>query len=362
VRVVVVGEEIGIGTIRLFAPEAADYPETVRIELALQLSQQVWTATPAPGSEDEPPPPGPPSDDAPSDSSTTSDDEPPPATTQGPTGTPSTTPNFEESGLAVFQRMGASLFCLESSFSGCDESSDPAQAELITDLERGIRWTWVIRPDENINGLQDLQVVLWRLVVADDGPQEADVVWSHFFQINANASDSGGVSAALVGIAALGLLLLLVFAIRTRRSTPQAKARGVGPKVFISYRRHDTWAVARNLYDQLESRGARVFLDVKDINEGRFAEIIEKNIELCEYFIPVLSPETLNSTWVRREIATAIAHHKVIIPVLVSGFTFEAPLPDDIKELESHNSITLMPEYLDAAIARLLQFLHLSDT
>jgi LysM repeat protein len=358
VRVVVIGEEIGIGTIRLFVPEEASYPELARVELELKLSQRIWTATPetdtSTGTESNDNPTPPPSIPT----------QAPPAT-QPPPGTSTPTPNFEEDGLTVFQKMGASLFCLESSFTGCDEDSNPVDAKIFTDLGRGLRWSWLIRPDQSITGRQDLQIVLWRVVVADDGPQEADVVWSHFFQIDANPgsiqSDSGGLSApVIVGIAALGMALLLLVFFGRRTMRHQQKLRQTGPKVFISYRRHDTWAVARNLYDQLESRGARVFLDVKDINEGRFAEIIETNIERCEYFIPVLGPSTLESTWVRREIATAIAHNKVIIPILVSGFTFEAPLPDDIKELESHNSITLTPEYLDAAIARLLQFLHLN--
>jgi len=366
VRVVVVGEEIGIGTIRLFAPPEANHPETIRVELDLQLNQQIWTATPASDGVDDAAEVGP---SAPADAAPTQM----PAATQPPPGTPTTTPttpttptntpNFEESGLTVFQKMGASLFCLESSFTGCDEESDPAEAEIITDLERGIRWSWVIRPDETITGLQDLEVVLWRVVVADDGPQEADVICSHFFQISANpnlaATDSDRNSLPIiVGIAVLAVALAAMAYTGAKRL--RLVRQRVGSKVFISYRRNDTWAVARNLYDQLESRGARVFLDVKDINEGRFAEIIETNIELCEYFIPVIGPDTLDSTWVRREIASAIAHDRVIIPVLVNGFTFTAPLPEDIKELESHNSITLMPEYLDAAIARLLQFMHLT--
>jgi hypothetical protein len=111
VRVVVVGEEIGIGTIRLFAPEAADYPETVRVELDLQLSQQIWTATPesdtSTGTESNDNPAPPPSIPT----------QAPPATPPPP-GTSPPTPNFEESGLAVFQKMGASRFVLESRFTG----------------------------------------------------------------------------------------------------------------------------------------------------------------------------------------------------------------------------------------------------
>jgi hypothetical protein len=99
---------------------------------------------------------------------------------------------------------------------------------------------------------------------------------------------------------------------------------------------------------------------VDDINEGRFEEIIKHNIRDREYFVLVLAPGSLDSEWVIKEAAYALGLDKKIIPVLTNGFDLYArELPDALKGIKGHNAITLTPEFFNAAIDRLAQFVGL---
>jgi hypothetical protein len=42
----------------------------------------------------------------------------------------------------------------------------------------------------------------------------------------------------------------------------------------------------------LERREIDVFMDVEDIDSGRFENVILNQIELCEHFIVLLTPDT----------------------------------------------------------------------
>jgi hypothetical protein len=134
------------------------------------------------------------------------------------------------------------------------------------------------------------------------------------------------------------------------------------PKVFISYRRRPSWVTARAVANALEARGADVFLDVDDINEGRFADVLEQAIAECDYFLVVLAPNTLESKWVRREIKRAMEQDKVIIPLVTDDFSFYgADLPDGLEELASHNAVKVLPEYFEEAMDRIAtRFINMS--
>lgn len=156
------------------------------------------------------------------------------------------------------------------------------------------------------------------------------------------------LAIAIVGFAIVGITLL--FSIRQRFREIQAQP----PLVFISYRRDPSWGQARCIADSLRERGIRVFMDVDNIDEGKFAEIIQQAIHNCDHFVPIIAPTTLESEWVRREIVLALEYDRSIIPLLVDGFQFSImPLPDEVKEIASHNAITVTHEFYDAAMERL---------
>lgn len=134
------------------------------------------------------------------------------------------------------------------------------------------------------------------------------------------------------------------------------------PKVFLSYRRSQSAILARSLYNRLMAHGAEVFLDVEDINGGRFANIIEKEIIERENFLVLLAPDTLTSEWVRKEIALALKYEKFIIPVTTDGFNF-AQLQDypEIAALAHESGIPYDFQYDSVAFARIVKALNLAN-
>lgn len=132
------------------------------------------------------------------------------------------------------------------------------------------------------------------------------------------------------------------------------------PTVFLSYRRTQSAILARSLHTRLAALGVDAFLDVEDINGGRFDNIIEQEIVARDNFLVLLSPETLQSEWVRKEIALALQHEKFIIPVTMDGFNF-AQLQDypEIAALARESGIPYDFQYDHAAFARIVQALSL---
>jgi hypothetical protein len=350
---------IGDGTARVYYPDSADYPQTARVELELRLDNRYITPTPA-GSI-----------------------TPFPVTQMTSTPSlakPTPTPRiskYDATGLEVYQRMGASLICLAASFEGCDAVEDPQKAKIIS-VNSANNWSWIIKPKAEVSGLQDLRLELWTLRTVNDQPEQAFVVWDYPFQIAVNApSDAGQIIrdnlGAIVGAAVIVVVLIGAgYVVWRRKNMPETgtgRSQGgtsqprVKPKVFISYRRKVGWVTARTIHDNLTSRGADVFIDVDDINEGRFEEIITKAIENSDYFVLVLAPGTLESEWVVKEALHALAHHKKIIPVLVDGFDlYKDQLPDELQGIKSHNALNLTPEFFDAGIERLAKFVGLGKS
>ena len=111
-------------------------------------------------------------------------------------------------------------------------------------------------------------------------------------------------------------------------------------QIFISYRRDDSAILATFIADQLEkNHGVTSFVDTQGMDGAtRFPARIERAIQDCEVFVRILGAGTLQSGYVRREIATAFELGKPMIPVFQEDYA--AP-PDDT---------------LDAAVNDLLQF------
>ena len=85
--------------------------------------------------------------------------------------------------------------------------------------------------------------------------------------------------------------------------------------VFISYSRRDL-AFVSQLHQELTQRGVSAWFDQSEIEAGdQWREEIVKGIEACNLFLPVLSPDSLNSKNVRKEISLAEDHNKQIVPL-----------------------------------------------
>jgi len=340
IRSNVSGDVIGDGTLRVYAPSSAQPAQSVRVELELKLDNVYITPTPT-GMAGTPVP-----------RSTRV------ASPAGVTPTPYL-PVITDQGLPVYQRMGATLLCSAHSFSGCDTGRDAAQAKLIT--ARATSWSWILTPAEGAAGAQDLRIEVWITQLNLDGQIEFLDVPDAQYRFTISVDPAGGISLlALVAVAA-GIAVVGAAVVARRRSGQgvpmplvQPQARATTPLVFISYRRGSSWGQARSIEQSLRKRGADVFIDIDDINEGKFAETIQRAIADCDFFLPVLAPGTLESVWVRREIAHAIHLKKTIVPLLVDGYVLEeASLPAEIADIASHNAIRVLPEFYEEAMDRL---------
>lgn len=130
------------------------------------------------------------------------------------------------------------------------------------------------------------------------------------------------------------------------------------PTIFISYRRDDAAANAGRLFDWLVRQFGRehVFLDTDKIAGGdEFPRVLAERLAATDVLLAVIGPEWLTvadqhgrrldqpDDFVRREIATALALEKRVIPVLVGGARMPrtAALPEPLRPLASRNAVTV---------------------
>lgn len=92
------------------------------------------------------------------------------------------------------------------------------------------------------------------------------------------------------------------------------------PYFFISYSREDT-VKQRRIIKELRSRGINLWVDTENLTPGTptWEREIEKSIRAATGIIVLLSPESNNSEWVRRELSFGEQHRKRIFPVLIEG-------------------------------------------
>lgn len=128
--------------------------------------------------------------------------------------------------------------------------------------------------------------------------------------------------------------------------------------IFISYRREDAAADAGRLFDDLQRRCLKdqVFLDLSIGAGQKFPELLSEKLRDCDVLLALIGPRWLdlkNDTgqrrledeqdFVRFEIASALAMHKLVVPVLLPGAKMPGPaeLPESIGELACRNAFEL---------------------
>ncbi|MBN1452416.1 MAG: TIR domain-containing protein [Anaerolineales bacterium] len=88
-------------------------------------------------------------------------------------------------------------------------------------------------------------------------------------------------------------------------------------QVFISYSRKDI-AFARRLAGDLEQAGFDVWWDISDLKGGDdWVRFIPAAIGSSQYFVVLLSPNSVQSEWVEKEYSYAIRLRKKIIPAMI---------------------------------------------
>lgn len=132
--------------------------------------------------------------------------------------------------------------------------------------------------------------------------------------------------------------------------------------VFISYRRTNApWALA--IFQNLTQNGYDVFFDFSGIASGDFESVILANIRQRAHFLLVLTPSALErcgdpADWLRREIETALALKRNIVPLMLEGFDFSTPgianhLTGTLEALKNYNALRIPVEYFEEAMGRL---------
>ena len=134
------------------------------------------------------------------------------------------------------------------------------------------------------------------------------------------------------------------------------------PKIFLSYRRQDSWHVTGRIFDKLEERFGkkRIFKDVDSIPLGRdFRKVLAKSIGQCDVLVAMIGDQWLTANddsgrrrlddeadFVRIEIELALKRGIPIIPLLVDGTPMPSPdeLPASIRELAFRNAALVRPD------------------
>ncbi|XP_053278000.1 NAD(+) hydrolase SARM1 [Pleuronectes platessa] len=143
-------------------------------------------------------------------------------------------------------------------------------------------------------------------------------------------------------------------------------AQPAGPDVFISYRRTTGSQLASLLKVHLQVRGYSVFIDVEKLEAGKFDDKLIQSVQRASNFILVLSANALDKCmgdtdmkdWVHKEIVTALAGKKTIIPVIDNFAWPDAmSLPEDMRSVLKFNGVKWSHEYQEASVEKILRFL-----
>jgi CHASE2 domain-containing sensor protein len=154
--------------------------------------------------------------------------------------------------------------------------------------------------------------------------------------------------------------LALALVMRSPRSDPYL--------AFISYRTEEDGSTALLIRRALAERGLKAFIDNSSLEAGKFNEQLLREIESSTFFILLLSANSLTrcaneGDWVLRELTHALERRKKIIPVMKSGFSFDAPsvpkLPQ-IAELKNFHGLMYSNSDFDGFMEKLRTLLKVS--
>ncbi len=120
--------------------------------------------------------------------------------------------------------------------------------------------------------------------------------------------------------------------------------------VFLSYRRDASNFIVLAIYQELVKHNIDAFYDIESLNVGQFEEVILNQIAARPYFVPLLTPETLErcanpGDWVLREFEHAMQHERIFVPLYTQEFDLadiDTYLPAEIaRYVRKHQMIEL---------------------
>jgi uncharacterized protein involved in tolerance to divalent cations len=136
---------------------------------------------------------------------------------------------------------------------------------------------------------------------------------------------------------------------------------------FISYRRKESSAEVKSIYDRLLHEGYSTFCDIYSLSSGTFSEDLLEAIECCTNFILVLGPTSLKDCfneddWMKKEIEKAISSNKNIVCVFIDDFRFPDVLPKEIDCIRYKNGLRFDVLYFDSFIEKLINSFLITKT
>jgi hypothetical protein len=131
---------------------------------------------------------------------------------------------------------------------------------------------------------------------------------------------------------------------------------------FVSYRRKASAILATFLARELSLKGIDAFVDTRAVDgAGPFPERLLRNIEEREVFVCLLGEDTLESEWVRREIAHAHSIGKPMIPIFQESYVAKPDTPDEhvaaLLQNQGVHILDIRNIYVDEAIQQLTRMI-----
>ncbi len=112
--------------------------------------------------------------------------------------------------------------------------------------------------------------------------------------------------------------------------------------IFISYKRSESSAFAMYVLTALKHAGLAAFVDMTLLPGENWRQELEQRIRTSDYFILLLSNETLASQVTLQELAWAIQYERKIIPIWHNRFSYQperwglpAPLNDTLSNVHT---------------------------
>jgi TIR domain len=125
------------------------------------------------------------------------------------------------------------------------------------------------------------------------------------------------------------------------------------------------------IFQNLTENEYDVFFDYDGLASGDFERVIFENISSRAHFLVLLTPSALErcgdpTDLFRREIESALASQRNIVPLMLEGFDFGTPaianqLTGRLVTLKKYNALSITPEYSFEAMTKLRhRFLNLT--
>ena len=128
-------------------------------------------------------------------------------------------------------------------------------------------------------------------------------------------------------------------------------------QVFISYARHDK-TFAEHLARDLQDAGLDIWIDFRQIKGGEaWREAIFRGVSLSDFMVVCLSPQAVQSEWVRREILMAHSQHKQVVPVMVRECFDALGDYEETRQLQDIQIVDFAQASYEQAFPRLLEAL-----